>query len=245
MCVTAVLRVCVFIVCLVCIFMCVLSVYLHVCVECVSSHVWVCVFMWFDAPSCLSPINSGVVPALSMLLPVVSFRSHRLSAAVAVVMFRRRKKKRRLQISAPQDFQHRVHTSFDPASGRYVGLPPQWQSIIDTLRRPRPLVDPSRITEVELRKVRKQWHHHKEVWLVNKYEQQMISQVDLIFSDQDQDLFIDQFPIYKQWRTVNSSHLDISVLTVEVKLLFTGEFMFSVHVSKTVWTHDIFRPLSY
>ncbi|XP_070843081.1 serine/threonine-protein kinase PAK 6b [Chaetodon trifascialis] len=67
-------------------------------------------------------------------------------------MFRRRKRRRRPEISAPQDFQHRVHTSFDAATGRYVGLPPQWQSVIDTLRRPRPLVDPSRITEVELRK---------------------------------------------------------------------------------------------
>ncbi|XP_074541636.1 serine/threonine-protein kinase PAK 6b [Halichoeres trimaculatus] len=67
-------------------------------------------------------------------------------------MFSRRKKRRRPEISAPQDFQHRVHTSFDAATGRYVGLPPQWQSVIDTLRRPRPLVDPSRITEVELKK---------------------------------------------------------------------------------------------
>ncbi|XP_039980500.1 serine/threonine-protein kinase PAK 6b [Xiphias gladius] len=65
-------------------------------------------------------------------------------------MFRRRKKKRRPEISAPRDFQHRVHTSFDAATGHYVGLPPQWQSLIDTLRRPRPLVDPSRITEVQL-----------------------------------------------------------------------------------------------
>ncbi|XP_040920672.1 serine/threonine-protein kinase PAK 6-like isoform X2 [Toxotes jaculatrix] len=65
-------------------------------------------------------------------------------------MFRRRKKKHRPEISAPRDFQHRVHTSFDTTTGHYVGLPPQWQSIIDTLRRPRPLVDPSRITDVEL-----------------------------------------------------------------------------------------------
>nr|XP_020480309.1 serine/threonine-protein kinase PAK 6-like isoform X2 [Monopterus albus] len=65
-------------------------------------------------------------------------------------MFRRRKKKRRPEISAPQGFQHRVHTSFDAATGHYVGLPLQWQSVIDTLRRPSPLVDPSRITEVEL-----------------------------------------------------------------------------------------------
>ncbi|KAG7233560.1 hypothetical protein INR49_006835 [Caranx melampygus] len=64
--------------------------------------------------------------------------------------WRDRKKKRRPEISVPQDFQHRVHTSFDAVTGRYVGLPPQWQSVIDTLRRPRPLVDPSRITEVEL-----------------------------------------------------------------------------------------------
>lgn len=72
-------------------------------------------------------------------------------------MFRPRKKsrRRRPEISAPHDFQHRVHTSFDAASGRYVGLPPQWQSVIDTLRRPRPLVDPSRVTEVGLKKVRR------------------------------------------------------------------------------------------
>lgn len=77
---------------------------------------------------------------------------------VAMAMFRRRKKKRQLEISAPRDFQHRVHTSFDVATGRYVGLPPQWQSLIDTMRRPRPLVDPSRITNLELgpKKVRGQ-----------------------------------------------------------------------------------------
>uniref|UniRef100_UPI003AAFA082 serine/threonine-protein kinase PAK 6-like n=1 Tax=Centroberyx gerrardi TaxID=166262 RepID=UPI003AAFA082 len=61
-----------------------------------------------------------------------------------------RRKKRRPEISAPRDFQHRVHTSFDAARGCYVGLPPQWQSVIDTLRRPKPLVDPSTITEVDL-----------------------------------------------------------------------------------------------
>ncbi|XP_013879358.1 serine/threonine-protein kinase PAK 6b isoform X2 [Austrofundulus limnaeus] len=65
-------------------------------------------------------------------------------------MFRRRKKKHRLEISAPKDFQHRVHTSFDVSTGRFVGLPPQWQSVIETLKRPRPLVDPSRITNIEL-----------------------------------------------------------------------------------------------
>ncbi|XP_041950385.1 serine/threonine-protein kinase PAK 6b isoform X1 [Alosa sapidissima] len=64
-------------------------------------------------------------------------------------MFRRKKKRRRPEISAPRDFQHRVHTSYDPAQGCYLGLPPQWQSLIDTLKRPKPMVDPSTITHVE------------------------------------------------------------------------------------------------
>ncbi|KAJ8290391.1 hypothetical protein GJAV_G00012250 [Gymnothorax javanicus] len=63
----------------------------------------------------------------------------------------RKKKKRRPEISAPKNFEHRVHTSFDVKRGCYVGLPPQWQSIIETLRRPKPVVDPSRITPVELK----------------------------------------------------------------------------------------------
>ncbi|KAJ3613443.1 hypothetical protein NHX12_019692 [Muraenolepis orangiensis] len=63
----------------------------------------------------------------------------------------RKKKKKRPEISAPKNFEHRVHTSFDPKRGCYVGLPSQWQSLIENLRRPRPMVDPSRITEVELR----------------------------------------------------------------------------------------------
>ncbi|XP_031170434.2 protein NLRC3-like [Sander lucioperca] len=72
-------------------------------------------------------------------------------------MFQRKKKKKKqcvLEICAPQDFQHHVHTSFDAATGRYVGLPPEWQSI-DTLRRPRPLVDASRITQLQLSKGQK------------------------------------------------------------------------------------------
>ncbi|XP_056150845.1 serine/threonine-protein kinase PAK 6-like [Lampris incognitus] len=63
----------------------------------------------------------------------------------------RHKKKRRPEISAPRDFEHRVHTSYDAARGCYVGLPTQWQGIIETLRRPKPLVDPSRITHVDLK----------------------------------------------------------------------------------------------
>ncbi|XP_068609708.1 serine/threonine-protein kinase PAK 6-like [Brachionichthys hirsutus] len=90
---------------------------------------------------------SGAEPT-SCCVPQAS-PSRRCNAAT---MFRRRKKKRRPDISPPLDFQHRVHTSIDAHTGRYVGLPPQWQSVIDNLRRPRPLVDPSRVTEVELQK---------------------------------------------------------------------------------------------
>ncbi|XP_029317303.1 serine/threonine-protein kinase PAK 6 [Cottoperca gobio] len=63
----------------------------------------------------------------------------------------RKKKKKRPEISAPKNFEHRVHTSFDSKRGCFVGLPTQWQSLIENLRRPKPMVDPSRITEVELR----------------------------------------------------------------------------------------------
>ncbi|XP_058471178.1 serine/threonine-protein kinase PAK 6 [Solea solea] len=63
----------------------------------------------------------------------------------------RKKKKKRPEISAPKNFEHRVHTSFDAKHGCFVGLPMQWQSLIENLRRPKPMVDPSRITEVELR----------------------------------------------------------------------------------------------
>lgn len=69
----------------------------------------------------------------------------------------RKKKKKRPEISAPQNFQHRVHTSFDPKEGKFVGLPPQWQNILDTLRRPKPVVDPSRITRVQLQPMKVRW----------------------------------------------------------------------------------------
>ncbi|XP_073683585.1 serine/threonine-protein kinase PAK 6 [Garra rufa] len=63
----------------------------------------------------------------------------------------RKKKKKRPEISAPKNFEHRVHTSFDAKRGVFVGLPTQWQSLIENLRRPKPMVDPSRITPVELK----------------------------------------------------------------------------------------------
>nr|XP_046164091.1 serine/threonine-protein kinase PAK 6 [Oncorhynchus gorbuscha] len=63
----------------------------------------------------------------------------------------RKKKKKRPEISTPKNFEHRVHTSFDAKRCCFVGLPTQWHSLIENLRRPKPMVDPSRITSVELK----------------------------------------------------------------------------------------------
>lgn len=67
-----------------------------------------------------------------------------------LTMFRKKKKKRP-EISTPKNFEHRVHTSFDAKRCCFVGLPTQWHSLIENLRRPKPMVDPSRITSVELK----------------------------------------------------------------------------------------------
>ena len=63
------------------------------------------------------------------------------------------KKKKKPEISGPSDFQHRVHTGFDPNHGRFTGLPPQWASIIIPEQgsdRRRPMVDPSTITDMDI-----------------------------------------------------------------------------------------------
>ncbi|KAH9406782.1 Serine/threonine-protein kinase PAK 5 [Tyrophagus putrescentiae] len=59
------------------------------------------------------------------------------------------KKKKKPLISAPSNFEHRVHT------GKFVGLPPQWLSLIQGSgggggNRPKPIVDPSNITPTEI-----------------------------------------------------------------------------------------------
>ncbi|XP_033881873.2 serine/threonine-protein kinase PAK 4-like [Acipenser ruthenus] len=64
-----------------------------------------------------------------------------------------KKKKLRIQISAPSNFEHRVHTDFDQNEQKFVGLPRQWQSLIEeSAKRPKPLIDASCITTVEPRK---------------------------------------------------------------------------------------------
>ncbi|XP_077522305.1 serine/threonine-protein kinase PAK mbt isoform X1 [Amblyomma americanum] len=61
------------------------------------------------------------------------------------------KKKKKPIISAPSNFEHRVHTGFDRREGRFVGLPPQWASLIGSGQdRPKPIIDPSNITPTEI-----------------------------------------------------------------------------------------------
>ncbi|XP_063287291.1 serine/threonine-protein kinase PAK 4 [Pelobates fuscus] len=59
------------------------------------------------------------------------------------------KKKKRVEISAPSNFEHRVHTGFDEHEQKFTGLPRQWQSLIEeSAKRPKPLVDPACITTI-------------------------------------------------------------------------------------------------
>ncbi|XP_058051774.1 serine/threonine-protein kinase PAK 4 isoform X5 [Ahaetulla prasina] len=59
------------------------------------------------------------------------------------------KKKKRIEISAPSNFEHRVHTGYDQQEQKFTGLPRQWQGIIEeSAKRPKPLVDPVYITAV-------------------------------------------------------------------------------------------------
>ena len=62
------------------------------------------------------------------------------------------KKKSKLAISVPSNFEHRVHTGYDPVRGTLVGLPAQWASVVEPSQspRPRPIVDPSYTTPVKV-----------------------------------------------------------------------------------------------
>lgn len=69
-------------------------------------------------------------------------------------MFKRlfNKKRRRVEISEPHNFEHRFHTGYDKESGKFHGLPPQWEALLgikrDSPKRPKPIVDPEIITQV-------------------------------------------------------------------------------------------------
>ncbi|KXJ10557.1 Serine/threonine-protein kinase PAK 6 [Exaiptasia diaphana] len=45
---------------------------------------------------------------------------------------RRKLTRRQDSISLPTNFEHRVHVILDEETGKYVGLPPQWASIMNT-----------------------------------------------------------------------------------------------------------------
>ena len=71
------------------------------------------------------------------------------------------KKRKRIDISEPQNFEHRFHTGYDTKTGKFLGLPPQWEALLgierETQKRPKPIVDPEIITQVSpLRK--SQWN---------------------------------------------------------------------------------------
>ncbi|XP_052431902.1 serine/threonine-protein kinase PAK 4 [Carassius gibelio] len=86
-----------------------------------------------------------------------------------------KKKKSRVQISAPSNFEHRVHTDFDEQEQKFVGLPRQWQSLIeDTAKRPKPFIDATVITTVDPRKEivrgRKIGDDGSLTWLLDEFE---------------------------------------------------------------------------
>ena len=70
------------------------------------------------------------------------------------------KKKKKPEISAPSNFQHRVHTGFDSSNNKFVGLPKQWTSLVGhepgatSPYRPQPVVDPSAITPMDMQEMK-------------------------------------------------------------------------------------------
>ena len=72
-----------------------------------------------------------------------------------VKMFKSKRKSKKLEISAPTNFCHRVHTDFDERQNKYVGLPLQWVSLVERNAkaletRPRGVVDPLQVTPTDM-----------------------------------------------------------------------------------------------
>ena len=70
-------------------------------------------------------------------------------------MFKSKRKSKKLEISAPTNFCHRVHTDFDERQNKYVGLPLQWVSLVERNAkaletRPRGVVDPLQVTPTDM-----------------------------------------------------------------------------------------------
>ena len=66
------------------------------------------------------------------------------------------KRKKKLKISPPSNFVHKVHTGYDIVSNTFTGLPRQWRSLVSSPPgnisgyRPAPFADPQHITQTEV-----------------------------------------------------------------------------------------------
>ncbi|XP_032297678.1 serine/threonine-protein kinase PAK 4 isoform X5 [Coturnix japonica] len=104
----------------------------------------------FFSPIPSFPPSKPLLQQFSFLFPplVACRKQDGDGLQTALTMFS--KKKKRIEISAPSNFEHRVHTGFDHREQKFTGLPRQWQGIIEeSAKRPKPLVDPVCITAIQ------------------------------------------------------------------------------------------------
>ncbi|XP_070619833.1 serine/threonine-protein kinase PAK 4 isoform X2 [Erythrolamprus reginae] len=100
------------------------------------------------------------------------------------------KRKKRIEISAPSNFEHRVHTGYDQQEQKFTGLPRQWQGIIEeSAKRPKPLVDPVYITAVQPGSQKTIVRGHKAAkdgslaWLLDEFENMSVSRSNSLRRD--------------------------------------------------------------
>ncbi|XP_053123916.1 serine/threonine-protein kinase PAK 4 isoform X1 [Hemicordylus capensis] len=100
------------------------------------------------------------------------------------------KKKKRIEISAPSNFEHRVHTGYDQQEQKFTGLPRQWQGIIEeSAKRPKPLVDPGCITAVQpgsqktIVRGNKAAKDGSLAWLLDEFENMSVSRSNSLRRD--------------------------------------------------------------
>ncbi|XP_068280796.1 serine/threonine-protein kinase PAK 4 [Nyctibius grandis] len=100
------------------------------------------------------------------------------------------KKKKRLEISAPSNFEHRVHTGYDQQEQKFTGLPRQWQGIIEeSAKRPKPLVDPVCITAIQhgsqktIVRGSKAAQDGSLAWLLDEFENMSVSRSNSLRRD--------------------------------------------------------------
>ncbi|XP_061454052.1 serine/threonine-protein kinase PAK 4 isoform X2 [Rhineura floridana] len=100
------------------------------------------------------------------------------------------KKKKRIEISAPSNFEHRVHTGYDQQEQKFTGLPRQWQGIIEeSAKRPKPLVDPVCITAVQSGSQKTIVRGNKTAkdgslaWLLDEFENMSVSRSNSLRRD--------------------------------------------------------------